>query len=75
MHHVKPTRYMETVEVQLDETFSLSCNVLNSSNNKCWTAGEPNNDSPLNTQAAKLWDNQEEYKRVLQKKYADAQKN
>jgi len=37
-------------------------------------AGEPNNDSPLNTQAAKLWDNQEEYKRVLHKRYAEAQK-
>lgn len=36
--------------------------------------GEPNNDSPLNSYAAKLWDNQEEYKRVLIKKYAEAQK-
>ena len=36
--------------------------------------GEPNNDSPLNSYAAKLWDNQEEYKRVLTKKYAEAQK-
>lgn len=37
--------------------------------------GEPNNDSPLNTHAAKLWDNQDEYKRVLHKKYAEAQKS
>lgn len=37
-------------------------------------AGEPNNDSPLNQHAARLWDNQEEYKRVLHKKYAEAQK-
>ena len=36
--------------------------------------GEPNNDSPLNSYAAKLWDNQEEYKRVLSKKYAESQK-
>lgn len=36
--------------------------------------GEPNNDSPLNSYAAKLWENQEEYKRVLTKKYAEAQK-
>ena len=36
--------------------------------------GEPNNDSPLNSYAAKLWDNQEEYKKVLAKKYAEAQK-
>jgi ubiquitin-conjugating enzyme E2 C len=33
---------------------------------------EPNNDSPLNGTAAALWDNQEEYKRVLLKKYAEA---
>ena len=31
--------------------------------------GEPNNDSPLNGQAAALWENQEEYRRVLRKKY------
>ena len=35
--------------------------------------GEPNNDSPLNGFAAQLWDNQEEYKVVLQKKYSEAQ--
>jgi ubiquitin-conjugating enzyme E2 C len=34
--------------------------------------GEPNNDSPLNGQAAALWENQEEYKRVLRKKYQEA---
>lgn len=33
--------------------------------------GEPNNDSPLNGYAATLWANQEEYARVLQKKYAE----
>lgn len=33
--------------------------------------GEPNNDSPLNGQAAQLWSNQEEYKRVLLQKYRD----
>jgi ubiquitin-conjugating enzyme E2 C len=33
--------------------------------------GEPNNDSPLNTYAAKLWDSQDEYRRVLLKKHAD----
>ena len=31
--------------------------------------GEPNNDSPLNTHAAGLWSNQEEYRKLLQKKY------
>lgn len=36
--------------------------------------GEPNNDSPLNSYAAKLWESQEDYKRVLIKKYAEAQK-
>ena len=36
--------------------------------------GEPNNDSPLNCQAAELWDNQEEYKVVVRKKYEDAVK-
>jgi len=30
---------------------------------------EPNNDSPLNAQAAELWANQVEYKKVLLKKY------
>ena len=34
--------------------------------------GEPNNDSPLNTHAAKLWANADEYRRVLHKKYAEA---
>ena len=33
--------------------------------------GEPNNASPLNAQAAQMWDNQEEYKKTLHKKYAD----
>uniref|UniRef100_A0A061QXL1 Ubiquitin-conjugating enzyme E2 C n=1 Tax=Tetraselmis sp. GSL018 TaxID=582737 RepID=A0A061QXL1_9CHLO len=33
--------------------------------------GEPNNDSPLNGYAAKLWDNQEEYKKLLHSKYAE----
>lgn len=31
--------------------------------------GEPNNDSPLNNEAASLWNNQKEYKIVLLKKY------
>eukprot|EP00940_MAST-03C_sp_MAST-3C-sp2_P002313 g2313.t1 len=31
--------------------------------------GEPNVDSPLNNQAADLWSNQKEYKRVLSEKY------
>ena len=34
--------------------------------------GEPNNDSPLNGYAAALWDNQEEYRAVNLKKYAEA---
>ena len=33
--------------------------------------GEPNNESPLNVQAAQLWENQAEYKRQTQKKHAD----
>ena len=38
-------------------------------------AGEPNNDSPLNTQAATLWANQAVYKRMLHEKYeAEANK-
>ncbi|KAJ8902411.1 hypothetical protein NDN08_006816 [Rhodosorus marinus] len=32
---------------------------------------EPNNDSPLNNQAASLWSQQEEYKRLVAKKYAE----
>ncbi|EDV25464.1 Ubiquitin-conjugating enzyme E2 C [Trichoplax sp. H2] len=34
--------------------------------------GEPNVKSPLNTQAASLWENQEEYKKVLLEKYRSA---
>lgn len=33
----------------------------------------PNNDSPLNSQAAQLWDQREEYIRVVRKKYEAAQ--
>jgi len=32
---------------------------------------EPNNESPLNVVAARLWDDGEEYKKVLHKKYQD----
>lgn len=35
--------------------------------------GEPNNDSPLNSFAATLWDNEVEYKCTLLKKYEEAQ--
>ncbi|KAJ3085459.1 Ubiquitin-conjugating enzyme E2 C [Quaeritorhiza haematococci] len=31
--------------------------------------GEPNNDSPLNTQAADLWDNPEEFQKQVMKTY------
>ncbi|CAG2068955.1 unnamed protein product, partial [Timema podura] len=31
--------------------------------------GEPNNDSPLNTQAAGLWNNPTEYRRMLSREY------
>ena len=34
--------------------------------------GDPNNDSPLNSFAASLWENQAEYKATLHKKYAEA---
>ncbi len=34
--------------------------------------GEPNNDSPLNVHAAKLWSNADEYRRQLHKMYAEA---
>ncbi|KAG0496958.1 hypothetical protein HPP92_001649 [Vanilla planifolia] len=34
--------------------------------------GEPNNESPLNTQAAALWGNQEEFKKVVEKLYKPA---
>lgn len=34
--------------------------------------GEPNNDSPLNSYAAALWVNQEEYRKVMLKQYRDA---
>ena len=36
--------------------------------------GEPNNDSPLNSEAADLWKNQTEYKQVLLQKYQQAVK-
>jgi len=34
--------------------------------------GEPNNDSPLNAQAAQLWDKPEEYKKQLLRRYKEA---
>lgn len=34
--------------------------------------GEPNNDSPLNTYAAKIWDNQPEFRKAVLKRYAEA---
>ncbi|CAM9390725.1 unnamed protein product [Choristocarpus tenellus] len=34
--------------------------------------GDPNNDSPLNVQAAQLWSNQKEYREVLCKMYQEA---
>ena len=34
--------------------------------------GEPNNDSPLNTQAAALWANQEEFRKMVEKHYKPA---
>ncbi|XXG50504.1 hypothetical protein AAC387_Pa02g4503 [Persea americana] len=34
--------------------------------------GEPNNDSPLNTQAAALWSNQEEFRKMVEKLYKPA---
>nr|CAD1833413.1 unnamed protein product [Ananas comosus var. bracteatus] len=34
--------------------------------------GEPNNDSPLNTQAAAMWANQEEFRKMLEKHYKPA---
>ncbi|KAH7667192.1 ubiquitin-conjugating enzyme E2 C protein [Dioscorea alata] len=37
--------------------------------------GEPNNDSPLNTQAAALWGNQEEYRKMVEKLYKPAQQS
>ena len=33
---------------------------------------EPNNESPLNGQAAALWPNQEEFRKVLLKKHREA---
>jgi ubiquitin-conjugating enzyme E2 C len=35
--------------------------------------GEPNNDSPLNTYAAKLWEDQEGFQRELKRRYAESQ--
>eukprot|EP00891_Asterochloris_glomerata_P002173 jgi/Astpho2/2173/Aster-03165 len=34
---------------------------------------EPNNDSPLNVDAAKMWSNQPEFKKAAQRKYAQSQ--
>lgn len=36
--------------------------------------GDPNNDSPLNAQAAQLWSNQTSYKKQLHEKYQEASK-
>lgn len=34
----------------------------------------PNNDSPLNSDAAALWDNRQEYQRIIKKKYSEVTK-
>ncbi|XP_008800238.1 ubiquitin-conjugating enzyme E2 20-like [Phoenix dactylifera] len=34
--------------------------------------GEPNNESPLNPQAAALWNNQEEFRKIVEKTYKPA---
>ncbi|XP_073114576.1 uncharacterized protein [Elaeis guineensis] len=34
--------------------------------------GEPNNESPLNSYAATLWSNQEDYRKMVHKHYVDA---
>ncbi|KAK8950900.1 Ubiquitin-conjugating enzyme E2 20 [Platanthera zijinensis] len=34
--------------------------------------GEPNNESPLNSYAATLWSNQEEYRRMVQKQHMES---
>lgn len=36
--------------------------------------GEPNNDSPLNTDAADLWEDQLEFKKVAMRRYSEFQK-
>lgn len=36
------------------------------------STAEPNIDSPLNSYAAGLWDNQEEYRKVAKRKYMEA---
>mmetsp|Transcript_3234 Transcript_3234/g.5684 ORF Transcript_3234/g.5684 Transcript_3234/m.5684 type:complete len:158 (+) Transcript_3234:283-756(+) len=36
---------------------------------------DPNNDSPLNSQAAAMWDSQEEFRKMVLKKYADSSPN
>ncbi|RZC76896.1 hypothetical protein C5167_001070 [Papaver somniferum] len=33
--------------------------------------GEPNNESPLNSYAASLWNNQEDYKKIVRKQFMD----
>ena len=37
--------------------------------------GDPNNDSPLNAQAAQMWSNQVSYKQVLLEKFQEASKS
>jgi len=36
--------------------------------------GEPNNDSPLNSTAASMWENQEEFRRMVLKKHQEQKK-
>ena len=56
----------------LKEKWSASYSVVTILQSLRSLLGDPNNDSPLNGHAAQLWDNQKEYKRVLQKKYREA---
>lgn len=49
--------------LNFNNKFSILCNIVN------FKSTEPNNDSPLNGDAAALWPNQETYKSVLLEKY------
>lgn len=52
----------------LKENWSASYSVLTILQSLRSLLNDPNNDSPLNTQAANLWDNEKEFKRILLQK-------
>ncbi|KAJ8646275.1 hypothetical protein MRB53_008023 [Persea americana] len=60
------------ITVLMTDKWSSACDVRTVLLSIQSLLGEPNNDSPLNTQAAALWSNQEEFRKMVEKLYKPA---